>query len=503
MRDIIPIDWALTRRNARVLVTCCPLAGSVSAHVPSRVGSHDVSHGVYRSRHQIIRGHAIPAWAAGILPLMRALLVCYFWPPTGGVSANRVLKLSKYLPEHGIEPAVLTSTNPSVPLVDESLLRDVRPGMDILRARTFEPGYGVKAAAWKSSTTAKPSLRQRAVRTAASLVKSALIPDPQLLWQPGAQRALASRMLSRDADDLVFISGPPFSQWLLAPLVRLLRRGRTAVVLDYRDEWITYRSSYEMMGKVGALLGGPMENTLVRFAHGITTATEEFRDNLLAEFPFIDPATVRAIPNGYDPDDFSGDLPEVSDSRFVITYAGTIFKLTSARGLLGAVRRLHRDDPELARLLELRFIGRVVDTEEDAFEGTEDLGVTRMGFIPKAEVVPALASSHMVACLLDEVPGAERIYPGKVFELMYLGRPCLTLAPPGALADLATRHQLGPVIAPRDEAAIARCLADNLRAFRDGTYKARSEARDIDRYHRRSQAGEFAEVFRQARARAR
>ena len=446
---------------------------------------------------------------------MRALLVCYFWPPTGGVSANRVLKLSKYLPEHGIEPAVLTSTNPSVPLVDESLLRDVRPDMEILRARTFEPGYSMKAAAWKSSTSTRPSLRQRVVRTAAAIVKSALIPDPQLLWQPGAQQTLAGRMLSRDAEDLVFISGPPFSQWFLAPLVRLLRRRRTAVVLDYRDEWITYRSSYEMMGKVGALLGGPMENTLIRFAHGITTATDEFRDNLLAEFPFLDPDTVRAIPNGYDPDDFSGDLPEIAlgpdrtgsrndsaTNRFVITYAGTIFKLTSARGLLGAVRRLHRDDPELARLLELRFIGRVVDTEEDAFEGTEDLGVTRMGFIPKAEVIPALASSHMVACLLDDVPGAERIYPGKVFELMYLGRPCLTLAPPGALADLATRHQLGPVIAPRDEAAIARCLADNLRAFRDGTYRPRSQARDIDRYHRRAQAGEFAEVFHQARARA-
>ena len=433
---------------------------------------------------------------------MRALIVCYFWPPTGGVSANRMLKLSKYLPDHGVEPSVLTSANPSVPLIDESLMRDVRPDMEILRARTFEPGYGMKAAAWKSSTAAKPSLRQRVVSTGASLVKSVLVPDPQLLWQPDAQRVLAGRLLGPKADDVIIISGPPFSQWFFAPLARLLRRGRTAVVLDYRDEWVTYRSTYEMMGQVGAMVGGAMERNLIRFAHGITTATEAFRQNLLMHFPFLDPDTVKAIPNGYDPDDYTDDLPEPPSDRFVITYAGTIFKLTSARGLLGAVRRLHRDDPELAKLLELRFIGRIVDSEADAFEGTETLGVNQMGFIPKAEVIPALAGSHMVACLLDDVPGAERIYPGKVFELMYLGRPCLTLAPNGALAQLATEHQLGPVLKPRDEAAIARCLAENLHAFRDGNYKTRSDARDIERYHRREQAGEFTEVFRRAIARA-
>ncbi|MEM9487719.1 MAG: glycosyltransferase [Myxococcota bacterium] len=434
---------------------------------------------------------------------MRALLVCYFWPPTGGVAANRVLKLSKYIPVHGVEATVLTSANPSVPLIDNSLMRDIRPELEVLRARTLEPSYGVKAAAWKSSTTDKPSLRQRAVSTAASLFKSALVPDPQLLWQPDAQRVLAQRMLSSQADDVVFISGPPFSQFLLAPLIHLLRRKKTAVVLDYRDEWVTYRSTYEMMGKVGALIGDPMERTLIRFAHGVTTATEAFRQNLLEQFPFLDPDAVRAIPNGYDPDDYSDGLPSPTGDRFVITYAGTIFKLTSARGLLGAIRRLHRDDPELAKLLEVRFIGRIVDSEADAFEGMDDLGVVRMGFIPKAEVIPALAGSHMVGCFLDDVPGAERIYPGKVFELMYLRRPCLTLAPPGALADLATAHKIGPVIAPRDEVAIASCLAEQLRAFRDGTYKVTSEPHDIERYHRRAQAGEFTEVFRQALDRAR
>jgi len=430
---------------------------------------------------------------------LRALLVTYVFPPTGGAGVGRVLKLSKYLPDHDVVPAVLTVSNPSVPLRDESQLRDVRPEMEILRARTFEPGYQAKQAAWSASTEGAGSPARRVKRFAASMVKQALIPDANVLWQPAAQVALARRLAARP-DDVVFISAPPFSQFLLGPLTHL-RRG-TAVVLDYRDEWVTLRNVYEMFGRVHRLVGEGLEHALLRCAHAVTTATEAFRQNLLDRFRFLSPEQVVTIPNGYDPDDFPPALPEPGADEFVITYAGTIFTLTSPRGLLGAIRRLHRDEPELARLLRVRFLGRIVDTELPHFEGMEALGVERAGYVDKAEVTPALARSHMVLCLLDDVPGVERVYPAKVFELMYLGRPCLTISPPGALADLVRRHRLGPVAPPRDEAAIAAILERALRAFRDGEYQTSAKSVDIERYHRRAQAGEFAEVFRAAVRRA-
>jgi glycosyltransferase involved in cell wall biosynthesis len=275
------------------------------------------------------------------------------------------------------------------------------------------------------------------------------------------------------------------------------------VVLDYRDEWVTYRTTYEMMGQLGAWVGPPLERALLRAAHAVTTATEAFRHNLLASFDVLDPARVVAIPNGYDPDDFPSDRPPPPADRFVITYAGTVFKLTSQVGLLGALRRLHAREPALARLLEVRFIGRIVDTELASFEGSEALGVVREGYLEKHAVTRALSASHMVLCTLDDVPGNERIYPGKIFELMYLGRPCLTLAPEGALAELCRAHGLGVVLPPRDEAAIAGFLERALREFQAGRFAIDAAARDIARYHRRGQAGEFAAVMRAAHQRAR
>jgi len=330
------------------------------------------------------------------------------------------------------------------------------------------------------------------------LGRKLLVPDPQALWLPGSAWALARRLWSDEADDVIFISGPPFSQFLLAPLARL-RRG-TAVVLDYRDEWTTTRNAYEMGGATPA--SAWLERAMLRSAHAVTTATDEFRSELLARFDFLDPSRVYSIPNGYDPADFPDPLPEPPADRFVLTYVGTVFRLTSARGLIEGLRRLHARDPELARLLEVHFIGRIVETETAFFDGTEALGVSRRGYVEHARAVVELAASHAALCILDDVVGVDRIYPAKIFEIMYLGRPCLALAPEGALARLVRRHCLGEVVNPRDPDAIAAVLERMLREFRDGRFVAVRRATtprvDIAPFHRSRQADEFARVFRSA-----
>ena len=273
-------------------------------------------------------------------------------------------------------------------------------------------------------------------------------------------------------------------------------------MLDYRDEWSTLRGASEMSrSRVARVFGDPLEAALLRQAHAVVTATDEFRDNLLARFPFIDRGRVFTVPNGYDPDDFCRPLPSPPRDRLVLTYAGTVFSLTSARGLLGAIRLLHERSPDAARTLRVRFMGRIVDTELDAFDGTEQLGVERAGYVPHDDVLQELGASHRTLCLLDDVPGAERVYPAKIFELMRLGRPIMTLAPPGsALARLVQRHGVGTALPPRDDQAICAALERAVHAFRrrgnaPATWR---KTPGIERYDRRALAGEFAEILKEA-----
>lgn len=444
--------------------------------------------------------HVIDSTARAAAPRLvrRALVVAYSFPPVGGAGVQRMLKLVKYLPRWGVEPIVLTVDNPSVPVRDESLLGDVPPGTEILRARTLEPGYGVKKAAW-SAKAARPSMKARITGKLTGLAKEVLVPDAQVLWQPAAARAMWRALRRERSVDLVLISGPPFSQFLLAPLARLA--SRAAVVLDYRDEWSTYRTTYEMMGgALSRLAGDPLERALLERAHAVTTATEAFRANLLDRFDGVNPERVFAIPNGYDEEDFRGIVSEPRSDKLVLAYAGTVFKLTSMHGLMGAVRRLWRDDPARAAKLEVRFMGRVVDTEQSAFRGMEACGVEQLGYLDHTRVLEELSSATMTLCVLDDVPGAERIFPAKIFELMVLGRPVLTLAPEGALATLVREHAVGDVLPPRNEAQIARYLADRIDEFSRGGPEAvrHPKPRDIERYSRHALAGQFVDVFERA-----
>lgn len=424
---------------------------------------------------------------------LRALIVSYQFPPVGGAGVQRVTKLVKYLVHHGVHPTVLTASNPSVPLRDESLLADVPRDVEVIRTRTLEPDYAVKQSAWQAQA-GRPSLRRRVIRAMTGVAKQLLVPDPQVLWQPTAWPAVVGQ---RGKVDVVLVSGPPFSQFALAGAAKV---AGLPLVLDYRDEWSTYRTTYEMVASgFGRMVGDTMEPAVLRSAAFVTLATEEFRENLLRRYSFLDPGRVITIENGYDPDDFPDTLPSPPLDRYVLAYAGTVFRLTSMRGLLGAIRRLHRDAPRLTQRLSVQVMGRVVDTEVDAFEGTEALGVERLGYVAHDEVLPRLAAAHEVLCVLDEVPGNERIYPAKIFELMMLGRPLLTLSPPGALQRLVEQLNLGPVLPPRDEAMIARHLGARLEEFLSGKIDTeRKQNPAIARFHRSALAARFADVLRAA-----
>ena len=244
-----------------------------------------------------------------------------------------------------------------------------------------------------------------------------------------------------------------------------------------------------------------LEPALVCRAAMIVTATEEFRENLLRRIPRLDPARVVTITNGYDPDDFQslantppppGPAP---GQTLVMTYAGTTFRHTSPKGFLAALRLLQERDPSILSRIDVRFVGRIVPTEIETFEQTPLPCVHRVPYVPREQALRMLSQSHLALLILDEVPNAESMYPAKIFEMMHLRRPVLALAPRGALSRLIKRHNLGTVVSPRDPVAIAEAITRYVRAFHDGGIGP-AQPRDIERFHRRAIAGQFAEVLR-------
>ena len=83
--------------------------------------------------------------------MKKVLILTYYWPPAGGAGVQRWLKFVKYLREFGWEPVVYTALNGEMPVIDESLQKDVPENTTVLKT-TGTLNQGTLSAVTVSST---------------------------------------------------------------------------------------------------------------------------------------------------------------------------------------------------------------------------------------------------------------------------------------------------------------------------------------------------------------
>lgn len=71
--------------------------------------------------------------------IKKLLIITYYWPPAGGPGVQRWLKFVKYLPDFDIQPIVYIPENPTYPIVDAHLEKEVLQQAIVLRKNIFEP----------------------------------------------------------------------------------------------------------------------------------------------------------------------------------------------------------------------------------------------------------------------------------------------------------------------------------------------------------------------------
>ena len=439
----------------------------------------------------------------GSSPARRLLIISYVFPPVGGAGVQRAVKFVKYLPEYGWRASVLTALNPSVPVQDESLLRDVPSDTTIVRAPTLEPSYGVKAlvAGRGARTGGGRQVVANGLKAITRFAASRLLqPDPQILWYPAAARA-GSRLLQSTRHDAVLVSGPPFSSFLVG--AALSRRAHIPLILDYRDEWALSNAHLENrgFGRLAQQMQDMVQRRVVRAAAGLVATTASSARTLRETLDDAGSnARVLSIPNGFDPDDFAGPAPQViPGERFRLVYTGTLWNLTSVAPLVEAVLSLDRRAPDVTSHLELVFVGRRTAEQQallDPCRATRAL-LTQYDYAPHDTAIGFIRSAHLLCALLSDAAGAERVLPGKIFEYMAAERPILVIAPRGDLWQLTELYPAASRHEPRDVGSIARFLERAVEMFRAGSGPERVMW-DSRPYDRRVQAGVLAGFLNEA-----
>ncbi len=442
------------------------------------------------------------------------LMVSFHFPPSTNVGVHRSARFARRLGSEGWRVSVLTTTAPGSAAADSKMrevrvhrapvLHPFRAASELRRSLLGERNGAPPAASGGTKDSAEesgdpPSEAVAALSGRWQAAKDAVtglfsFPDRNVGWIPFAI-PIGLDVVRQGGVDAIYTSGPPHSSHLVGLALKRLT-GRPWIA-DFRDPWTrrpwmsdAERASWQHRARV------KLERLLVGRADRLVLNTERLRDDFLAHHKPADPSRFVWVTNGFDPAELPPDLPPVRRDRFRIIHVGTLYKKRNPVPLLESVARLIREGAIPREDVEVTFLGKIALENVRLDRVITDLnlsGVVKLESpIPHADCLRRMAEASV---LLIVQPETDLQVPGKLFEYMFLRRPVLALAHPGATADLVERHRLGRVADPESPEEIAEAVKDLYKDTKDGPGGFAVDSEVMERFDVRRTVKDLAAVL--------
>lgn len=388
--------------------------------------------------------------------MKKVLIITYYWPPSGGAGVQRWLKFSKYLPEFGWEPIILTvdPNSAAYPQIDSSLEETINTNIEVHRTkskdyyRLYKKSTPQKQIPYGGfSNESNPTLMQQFFRFVRG---NFFIPDPRIGWNNYAYEK-ALDLIETHHPDWVITTGPPHSTHLIGR--RLKRKLGVKWIADFRDPWTDiYYNDLLKQTKLVKRLDRQLELSVLNEANHICVASQGFND-LLSGKQGGDDRKYLVIYNGFDQDDFNGER-KPDDSKFVITHSGTIADSYRMDGFIAAISSL---DESVKKDLVIRFVGNISPKIQELFKqhGLDRL-VEVIGYVDHKKSVEYITNSNLLLLVIPEVKNNQGIVPGKLFEYISTGNKVIGIGPTdGDVNQILRSTGAGQIFYPDEHQEIA------------------------------------------------
>ncbi len=391
--------------------------------------------------------------------MKRVLLLEYFFPPIGGVGAQRSVKMARYLSEFGWEVTVLTGpigVGGRWTPIDKALGEDLPKGLVVHRVARPQPG---------------PPGRFR--RRTERLFR---LQDSFSRWWTAGLIEAAKDIPGRF--DVIHASMAPYETAEAAACIAEMRS--IPWVADLQDPWALDEMTVYPSGLHRSGERDRMRFALAR-ADAVVMNAPEAGKLVTRWMPEVTRGRFAVIPNGYDAADFSGDAPQRTDGRFRVVHTGSLHTALGRRHdlrrrvdrimrggayrvdilarshvhLVSAVNRIVERQPEIADRLELHLAGVMTDADRRVAEQCL-APVTMPGYLDHDQSVDLLRGADLLFLPMHGLRDGTRasIVPAKTYEYIGSGRPILAAVPPGDARDLLREAGSAVICDPADVDAL-------------------------------------------------
>ncbi len=357
----------------------------------------------------------------------KVLIVSYYWPPAGGPGVQRWLKFTKYLPEMGYETYVYTPENPSYPIVDTSLEKEINPKVKIIQTKIWEPyqlaeKLNPKNKAYKAGHFEQKEQQSILSKLSVFIRGNFFIPDARLFWvRPSIQ--FLKNYIEQEKIDILITTGPPHSLHLIGLGLKKYFK-HLHWIADFRDPWteISYHKELKLTSWA-AKKHKNLEKEVLQKADVVLATSYTDGEN----FRQLGAKKVEVITNGFE--EVKQNL--VKNSHFFeLTYSGGLEMLRNPLVVWEALSDLMSENKTFAQDLRLNFYGALA---EDVLQTITDNGLGKNvqvhGYVTHEIALEAINKANILLLTNFDNPASKGIIPGKLFEYMATENPILAIGP--------------------------------------------------------------------------
>ncbi|HSD05870.1 glycosyltransferase family 4 protein [Flavobacterium sp.] len=424
--------------------------------------------------------------------LKKVLIVTYYWPPAGGPGVQRWLKFAKYLPDFDIQPVVYVPENPTYPIVDVNLEKEVSEKVIVLKNKIFEPyqlaSVFSKNKTQKISSGIIPNQKKQTFleKTLLWIRGNLFIPDARVFWVKPSIKYLEKYILENNID-IVITSGPPHSLHLIGMVLK--QKLKITWFADFRDPWTTigYHKALRLSTKAERKHKA-LEYRVLNTANKIIVTSKTTK----TEFEAITNRPITVITNGYD----NEPVTKVElDVKFSLAHIGSFLSERNPVILWESLVELIHEIPDFASHLELKLIGKVSQEVLDTIGQFKlDPYLNNLGYLSHSEAISHQRNSQVLLLIEINSEETKSIIPGKLFEYMVSNRPIIAIGPQDSdFAEIITETNTGAFFEYTEKEKLKNAIRLYYNQFLEG--KLQSYAVGLQKYSRKNLTKELAQLI--------
>lgn len=420
---------------------------------------------------------------------MKALIITYYWPPAGGSGVQRWLKFVKYLRDFDVEPVVYTVKDPSYALLDVDLQKEVPQGIEILRQPIFEPNNLLSLLGSKKKKISAGFLNPNPSffgKIAQYIRANYFIPDARKFWIKPSVKYL-TEYLKNNNIDVVITTGPPHSTHLIG--LKLKEKLNVKWIADFRDPWTKIDYFHQLpLTKKTIARHQALEKRVVEKADTVLV----IGNTMASSYKKIS-KNVEVITNGYDT--VSSEIKTPLDTTFSLVHIGLMNADRNHQILWQALQEICSENPNFKNDLQLKFVGALAEgVTKDIEKYKLKNNTTFIDYVPHHEVLNYQQSAQVLLLAVNNVPSAEGIITGKIFEYLEANRPILAIAPVnGDLNEIIKNTNSGVVVGFDDAKKLKEEISKLYTNFKNNSTKV--ESKNIEQYHRKELTKKLAGII--------